>query len=280
LTNHSHVPFHGITAIIVGGSKGIGKATAFELVRLGSNICIIARTRDVLVAVQQDLNAIKFNQSQSIDILSADATNAGVIQPALDAYVREKGCDLLINCVGGATPHYAYDYTSSDFQKDMIRNYMSTVIPIMTVLPYLMKQGGHIVNISSIAGYSGLIGYTTYSPAKFAIVGLSEALRHELKPYKILVSVVYPPDTDTPGLKEEEKTKFDELKRLTAKAKLKQPEEVAKELVEGIQKKKFNIHIGSSRWIDKVKRHIPALYFWLIDRELQKAREKISKLAT
>jgi len=106
---------------------------------------------------------------------------------------------------------------------------------------------------------------------------LSEALRHELKPSKIHVSVVYPPDTDTLTLKKEEETKFGELKIQTAKAKLKQPEDVAEVIVDGIRKKKFNIHVGSSSWINWIKRHLPWLCFWIIDRDLKKSRKRLGK---
>ena len=75
------------------------------------------------------------------------------------------------------------------------------------------------------------------------------------------------------------KYRFDELKLLTAKAKLKQPEEVAKELVKGIRNKKINIHIGSSGWINWLKRHLPKLYFGFIDRDLKKTRQKLSKVS-
>ncbi|NVM28558.1 MAG: SDR family oxidoreductase [Candidatus Helarchaeota archaeon] len=272
-----NLPFLGKTAVIVGGSQGIGKATAFELARLGANVCIIARNKDRLEAVQEELESQKPREEQQMSIISADATIEDQIRPALEKFIEESGCDILINCVGGAWPHYVQEYKLSDFEAAMTYNYTSAVIPIMTVLPHFMKQGGHIVNMSSMAGYMGIIGYTTYSPAKFAMVGLSEALRHELKPYKIHISVVYPSDTDTPGLKDEEKTKMEELKILASTVKLKQPEDVAKTIVKGIRKKKFNIHIGSSGWINWAKRHLPWLYVWFIDRDLKKSRKKLGK---
>ena len=55
-------------------------------------------------------------------------------------------------------------------------------------------------------GYFGIMGYTAYAPTKFAIVGLTDALRNELKPYNISFSVLYPPDTDTPGFEVENRT--------------------------------------------------------------------------
>ncbi|MHA1265449.1 MAG: SDR family oxidoreductase [Candidatus Helarchaeota archaeon] len=274
----SKAPFIGKMAILVGGSKGIGKATATELVKLGANVCIIARNEDRLKSVVEELQNLKINPEQSISYISADATMDSSISPPLKEFVENHGCDILINLVGGAYPQYIQNYTSTDFEEAMKFNFMSVVNPILAVLPHFMaKQSGHIVNVSSIAGYLGIIGYTCYSSGKFAVVGLSEALRHELKPYKISVSVVYPPDTDTPGLKDEEQTKFEELKILTAKAKLKKPEEVAKDIIKGIRKKKFNIHIGASSWINWTKRHFPWLYFWFIDRDLKNSRKKLGK---
>lgn len=267
----------GKTAVVVGGSKGIGKATAFELAHLGANVCIVARDEEVLREVRDELEKNRPNEEQRMFYVSADATLENQFRPSLEKFVDECGCDILVNCVGGAVPRPIQDYTLSDFREAMKRNFLSTVISIMSVLPHFMDNGGHIVNISSMAGYLGVIGYAPYSSAKFAIVGLSEALRHELKPFGIHVSAVYPPDTDTLGLKEEEETKFEELKQLTAKAKLEQPEDVAIVIVDGIRKKRFSIHVGSSSWINWVKRHLPWLYFWIIDRDLKKSRKKLGK---
>jgi 3-dehydrosphinganine reductase len=67
----------------------------------------------------------------------------------------------------------------------------------------MRRNSGHIVNISSVAGVIGVFGYTAYSASKFAVLGLSDALRVEMKPHGIGVSVVIPNDTDTPQLQEE-----------------------------------------------------------------------------
>ena len=78
---------------------------------------------------------------------------------------------------------------------------------IAALLPHMRNQGGHIVNVSSIAGLIGVFGYTDYCASKFGLIGFSEALRSELDSQGIMVSVLCPPDTDTPGLAEENLTK-------------------------------------------------------------------------
>ncbi len=79
--------------------------------------------------------------------------------------------------------------------------------------------GGHIVNVASVAGFVGLYGYTAYAASKFAVIGLSESLRQELKPLGIAVSVVCPPDVDTPGLAAELALRPRETERLAGGSK-------------------------------------------------------------
>ncbi len=78
-------------------------------------------------------------------------------------------------------------------------NYFGTLYSIKAALPAMETQKqGHIVLIFSGAGLIGLLGYSSYRPTKFAVRGLAESLRAELKPKNINISIVYPPDTDTP----------------------------------------------------------------------------------
>ena len=79
----------------------------------------------------------------------------------------------------------------------------------------MRQKNGNIANISSVLGYMGVFGYAAYGAAKFAVVGLSECLRQDLLPYNIKVSVIYPPDTDTPQWHEENKIKPGETRALS-----------------------------------------------------------------
>lgn len=89
--------------------------------------------------------------------------------------------------------------------QDMIRvNYLGAVYCTKSVVePMKQRKFGRIVFVSSQAGQIGIFGYTAYSPTKFALRGLAEALQMELKPYNVYITMAYPPDTNTPGLETE-----------------------------------------------------------------------------
>ena len=128
-----------------------------------------------------------------------------------------------------------------------------------------------------MAGLIGVFGYTDYSASKFAIIGFSEALRSELKQYGITVSVLCPPDTDTPGLDEENKTKPEETKAISASAGLMQPDEVARALIKGMQKEKFLIIPGlDGKSTFMAKRLFPRLVEFIMDRQIKKVQQKKS----
>ena len=90
----------------------------------------------------------------------------------------------------------------------MRTNYLGGVFCSKAVIETMKnRRFGRIVFVSSQAGQIGIYGYTAYSPTKFALRGLAESLQMEVKPYNIFVTVCFPPDTDTPGLQEENLTK-------------------------------------------------------------------------
>ncbi len=86
----------------------------------------------------------------------------------------------------------------------MRTNYLGAVFCTKAVIDSMKsRRFGRVLFVSSQAGQIGLFGYTAYSPTKFALRGLAESLQMEVNPYNIYVTVSFPPDTDTPGLKEE-----------------------------------------------------------------------------
>ncbi|MHA2475177.1 MAG: SDR family NAD(P)-dependent oxidoreductase [Promethearchaeota archaeon] len=263
-----------------GGSKGIGKAVAKVLVQLGGNVCLVARDMKKLTDTSEELQAYKVSINQHIDVISCDTTDMEKLKPLLTDFINTFGVpNYLLNFVGISFPDYLEKLPLGSFKNHMNINYYGQLNPILILLPYFMKNmEGYIVNTASVAGYIGQMGYAAYTPTKFAIVGLSESLRHELKPYNIHISVLFPPDTDTPGLKEELETRPEELNIISESwGGLLTAEEVAEKFIKDLLKKKFYIMPGSSKFLWRMMRFFPKLVHIISDRELRKAREKLGK---
>ncbi|MDJ0536232.1 MAG: SDR family oxidoreductase [Xenococcaceae cyanobacterium MO_207.B15] len=261
---------HGI---ITGGSSGIGKAVAKLLVQQGANVTIIARNQERLNLAQEELISFKVNPQQNILALKADVSRQEEITSALETAIAHLGTpDMLITSAGIAIPGYFPEIPLEVFNQTMAVNYFGTLYAIRAVLPAMETAGkGHMVLIASGAGLIGLYGYSAYSPSKFALRGLAESLRGEFKPKGIKVSLVYPPDTDTPQLVAENKTKPLPTKAITATAKTWSPEGVAREIIQGIITNKFAIAPGLEMTIlDRLHSVLRPLLNWYFDQIVQK----------
>ncbi len=233
-------------AIITGGSSGIGKATAKLLVQEGSNVFLIARNQTKLEQTKRELEQEKQYPQQKILTYGADVMNRQQVEQAISFAIDRLGPpDLLLTAAGMAQPDYFENLTPDVFEKTMAVNYFGSLYCLMAIIGSMKKKGkGQIVLLSSGAGLIGLYGYSAYSPSKFAVRGLAESLRGELRLFNIHLAVVYPPDTNTPGLEAENKTKPPETKAITATAKIWTAEDVAQTIVQGIKKKAFMITPG------------------------------------
>lgn len=231
-------------AIVTGGSSGIGKATAQLLASLGSNITIIGRDRTRLEAAKVEISSKCLDSNQQVITLSADVADRVQATAAINTAIERNGLpNFLINSAGIAHPGYFQELPLEIFEQTMATNYFGTLYCIKAALP-AMQPNSHIVLVSSGAGLIGVYGYSAYSLSKFAVRGLAESLRGELKGLGVGISIIYPPDTDTPQLAEENKTKPPATKLITATAKVWSAEAVAKEIVKGIEKKTFAIAPG------------------------------------
>jgi short-subunit dehydrogenase len=269
----------GQTAIICGGSSGIGLATAAEVVRRGGSVAVVARGNGPLETAGEHLRSFIRAGSQFVDLIQADAADRNDIGPKLEAFIGRRGAPAyLINAVGYAGPGYVNNLGLDEFRQHMDVNYYGQLIPTLVVLPHLVAAGrGHIAFVSSMMGYFGIIGYAAYAPSKFALVGLAEVLRHELRPSGVSISVLYPPDTNTPGFETENSTKPPETHALSANVKVAQPDDVARQFIDGITRGKFHILPSGAGLPWRLQRYAPRLVRAFLDRDLNKARRRIGK---
>lgn len=262
-------------AIVTGGSSGIGKVIACQLAAQGANVSIIARGHERLRAAQLEIEQNRTSERQKVVALAADVSDRTQAEQVIQSAIEQLGPpQMLITSAGIAYPGYFQEIPLEVFEQTMSINYFGTLYCIRAVLPAMQQQKkGEICIISSGAGLIGLYGYSAYCPSKFAVRGLAESLRSELKPMGITLSIVYPPDTDTPQLAEENKTKPPATKEMTATAKLWQADDMASAILRGMEKKVFAIAPGQEMSVlNRFHSLLSPILNWYFDRIVDRHR--------
>ena len=176
--------------LITGASSGIGKESAIEFAKLGANIILVARKKDKLEQVANELK--KFNVS--ILVCQCDVSKKDQVKE-MSKIVLEKfeSIDVLVNNAGFAIYGSVDDLTIDEIESQMETNYFGMVYCIKNFLPSMLKKkSGHIVNVASVAASFGLPGIASYCASKFAMLGFSEGLKHELNNTGVGITVVSP----------------------------------------------------------------------------------------
>jgi 3-dehydrosphinganine reductase len=202
-------PYQNKLVLISGGSSGIGLALAKHLASKGANIWIMARRVDQLEAACDEIKGARKSSDQMVGTLSVDISNREQVFSTLANFTLQNGTpDYLVNSAGITYPGLFEDLSPEIFDQMMNVNVLGTVNVIKAILPgMIQKKSGHIIILGSGAGFIGTIGYSAYGASKFALRGLADVLRVELKPHGIQVSFVAPGDTQTPQLDYENKFK-------------------------------------------------------------------------
>ena len=260
---------------ITGGSTGIGLSTARLLAASGANVIIFARTKEKLEAAIEEIESRRILQAQRFAFRQLDVADNTKVNTVMTEAVQNFGIpDLLINNAGRALPRCFEEVTFAQFDETMKTNLYGSWNTTTVLIPHMKPRGGAIVNVSSLCGFMGVFGYTDYCASKFGIIGLSEVLRQELRRYDITVSVLCPPDTDTPGYATENICKPEVTRALSAAAKIMQPDEVARVLIKGIKRKTFIIIPGvDGKFIYFMKRHFPFIVELIMRRGICKVQK-------
>lgn len=170
---------------ITGASKGIGLSLVQQLLAKGHRVAATSRHESTLRQAVTHDNFLP---------LQADLSNEESISNSIGAAIARFGkIDVIVNNAGYGTGGALEELSSTDIQENFDINLFAVIKVIRQALPHLRQQrAGHIINISSIAGFAPGIGWSIYSAAKFAVNGLSEALAHELTPLGIHIITVSP----------------------------------------------------------------------------------------
>jgi 3-dehydrosphinganine reductase len=270
--------FHDEVVLITGGSNGIGAALANLFSQEGAHVWLLARREQYLETSLTNIKRSSSRPDQRHGYVVCDVSNESEVDRALDEVTRVVGTpDILINCAGVVHPGDFLDLDLEKFNWMMDINYFGTVHCIRKVLPGMISRGaGHIVNIASMAAVLVIYGHTAYAASKSAVFSLSEGLRVELKRKGVTVTVVLPTDTDTDQLDYENIHRPPETRALAELGIIHSPESVAREIMNGIARKKFLILPGfDAKLLYWAIRIFGNIKFRIIDWLIWRAQSKI-----
>lgn len=264
--------FSNKCVLLTGGNSGIGLAAARLLRKSGAHLILVARDQEKLARAQEELSRIGANGAQ-LFTLSLDVSDRSAVEAATKNLPTEGPVDVLISNAGITMPGHFLELPVEQYEEQMRTNYFGAVYLTKALAPPMVERGrGHVAFVSSILGLMGIWGYTAYSPTKFALRGLAEALRGEMKPKGVRVSICFPPDTDTPQHDFEEPYLPEETKAIAGNAKLMTADAVAAALLQGMAVGRFEIVPGgSTKFADFMYRLFPGMVRSIFDSDAKKA---------
>jgi len=263
----------GAHAIVTGGSSGIGLETARLLAAKRARVSLVARDlarlADAAASITDGL------PDASVITASVDVTDRDAVTRGFGELQRTHGpCDLLVTSAGLAEPGYFELLDDAVFRRQMEVDYFGTLNAIRAVVPSMIeRRRGHLVLVSSTAGLVGVYGYSAYIPTKYAVRGLAETLRRELKVHGIVVSCVYPPDTDTPGFATENEIKPAETIAISGAIKPLSAEHVAAAITRGVERDRRVITADAqTALLARAGGLLEPIVHWSMDRTVRRVR--------
>ncbi len=256
----------GRRILITGASSGIGRSLAEQVAAAGARVILVARSADRL----DELAASLSRQNPDVIAAAADVTRDEDRRKLIELAVRRfGGLDVLVNNAGVASFAHFADCDEAVLREIMEVNFFAPAELIRLAIPVLTEgQQPAIVNVASMCGRRGMPAWSEYSASKFALCGLTEALRAEMTRYEIDVLLVLPGLTAS-GLRKA-------LLKNTGRMDIKfddgmPPEKVAAGIVQALRKNRAETVLGGeARWLLRFHRFFPRLLDWLIARRVRK----------
>ncbi|MBA3232062.1 MAG: SDR family NAD(P)-dependent oxidoreductase [Acidobacteria bacterium] len=184
------IDFAGRVVVITGGSRGLGLVLARQLAAEGARLCLLARAEAELARARDEL----LDSGAEVMTLRCDVRRRADVRAAVDRILeRWSRVDVLINNAGVIQVGPLEHMTPEDFENSMATHFWGPLHMMYEIVPEMRRRGfGRIVNISSIGGRVAVPHLAPYCAGKFALAGLSDAVRAELNQYGVRVTTVAP----------------------------------------------------------------------------------------
>src|SRR6476661_1928718 len=184
----------GKTALVTGGTKGIGYAIAESLIKAGANVYVCSRTREDVESAVERLSEHGTAAGKLCDVRVEEQ----VVKVIQSCEKRFGGIDILVNNAGiGINGKPVSEITPDEFRETLETNLFGVYYFCHYAIPLMKDRGGYIINISSLAGQNPHPGMAAYNASKYALNGFSEALMQEVRHDGIKVSYICPGSVNT-----------------------------------------------------------------------------------
>ena len=182
-------------AVVTGASRGIGRAIALRLGRMGASVAICARKRDDL---ERTAASLREEGIRALPIV-ADVTLAGDVEALIERTSAEFGeIEVLVNNAGIGMFGSFYERSESDWDAVLNANLKAVFLTSRAVAPRMIRLGkGHIINISSLASKSAFSGGALYCASKWGLMGLTACMAEDLRAHGVRVSAICPGSVNT-----------------------------------------------------------------------------------
>lgn len=181
--------------LVTGGSSGIGKETARQLIEAGAEVVIAARTKDRLERAADEIGAIP---------VQCDVGKENQVKELIQRVTGElDGYNVLINNAGYGNSKKLVNVSTEEMKNQLqINTIGAMMVARESARVFIENDYGNIINVSSSSGKRGYAGGTTYVASKFALSGMTECWRAELRPHNIRVMQINPSEVQTPFFSE------------------------------------------------------------------------------
>jgi uncharacterized protein len=277
----NHNKFGGKIVLITGASHGIGNQTALDFASAGAKVVIlVARTESKLAEIESIIGDKQLGQVNVVSYCCDVSNKKQVSELAQKVIDRFGYIDILINNAGIGIYGKLEDQTAEDLELVMQTNYFGTVYCTKAFLGLMLnRRCGHIVNVASVAGSFGVAGMAGYSASKYAILGFSESLYHELHRTGVGITVVSPIGVRT--------NFFNHLsfgpKKPNYAGFFLEPQTVSKAIMKASCSRRLEIivpfYVRAGVWLKQTFPYLSnPLVGWLFRRQLNKSKGAVSEM--